>query len=65
MERIKVEDLPKEREIEAEEMSEVFGGGSTVPVPDRPFVMIGTWPTPERPRILKILKPIETIPLPE
>ena len=54
MERIKIEDLLKKREIKPEGMRKVFGGGSTVPVPDRPsYVMIGTWPTPEKPTILK------------
>ncbi len=70
MERIKIEDLLKKREIKAEVMRNVFGGGSTVPVPDRPsYVMIGTWPTPEKPTIMKWDRPsfikIDTVPLPE
>ena len=58
MERIKFENLLKDGEIKAEEMRKVFGGGSTVPVPDRPsHVMIGTWPTPEMPKVLKWGRP--------
>ena len=34
MEKIKIENLLNEREIKAEEMMRVFGGGSTMPVPD-------------------------------
>jgi len=34
MERINIENLLNEKEIKAEEMMRVFGGGSTLPVPD-------------------------------
>ena len=34
MGKIKIENLLDEREIKAEEMTKVFGGGSTLPLPD-------------------------------
>ena len=34
MERIKIRDLAKDVKISKEEMMKVFGGGSTLPLPD-------------------------------
>jgi len=60
MVRIKIKDLPRDVKVGRDEMKKILGGGS---------VMIGTWPTPEMPRVLRYSRPgylfIDTVPLPE
>jgi hypothetical protein len=60
MVRIKIKDLPRDVKIESDEMKRIMGGGR---------LMIGTWPTPEMPSILRYSRPgyfsIDTVPLPE
>ena len=56
MARIQIKDLPKNMEITKAELESIRGG-------------IGTWPTPERPSIWRLIKSdpyrIDTVPLPE
>lgn len=60
MVRIKIKDLPRDVKVSSEEMKRITGGGR---------IMIGTWPTPEMPKVLRYSRPgylfIDTVPLPE
>ena len=69
MSNLKIEDLNQRIKVGKDETKNILGGGSTVPVPDRSYLMIGTWPTPEKPRVLRPSRRswfcIDTVPLPE
>jgi hypothetical protein len=70
MARIKIKDLPKNMKISRADLEKIQGGIETVPLPEvRGRISIGTWPTPERPSLLKSNNQgrlyIDTVPLPE
>ncbi len=43
-------------ELKPSHMEKVKGGIDTVPLPERPVYGIGTWPTPEQPRLRMVLR---------